>query len=231
MTDPLEKGPDPSTRVGIFGGSFDPIHYGHLRSAEEVREATQLDRIEFVPAHQPPHKPDRRLAADRDRLAMVELAIADNPRFRACAIEIERSGISYSVDTLERLRALEPAASLHFIVGIDAFLDMHTWKDVERIFELASFVVTSRPPLAVDTSLAHLPVAAQKGFCYDPSTLSHRHRSGTSLHFLPITGIDVSATAIRERVRSGRSIRYLVPPAVERYVDTHRLYRSGDTIG
>jgi nicotinate-nucleotide adenylyltransferase len=218
-------------RVGVFGGSFDPVHYGHLRSAEEVREALELDRVELVPAHQPPHKPDRRLAEDHHRLAMVELAIADNPSFRACALEIERAGVSYSVDTLEALHAREPAAQLHFILGIDAFRDIHTWKEVERIFEIASVVVTSRPPLPADASLAHLPVAAREAFCYDPHTLSHRHRSGTSLRFLPITGIDVSATAIRERVRLGRSIRYLVPPAVERYVEAHQLYRSGDTIG
>ena len=213
------------TRIGILGGSFDPIHLGHLRSAEEVAEALGLDRVEFVPAHQPPHKPDRRLADDRDRLTMVELAIADNPRFRASTVEIDRQGVSYSVDTLEAFRARESDASLFFILGIDAFRDMHTWKDTERIVELASVVVTSRPPLAVEPSIEHLPVAARDAFCYDPTTLSYRHRTGTTLSFLPITGIDVSATVIRERVRLGRSIRYLVPPSVERYVREHGLYR------
>jgi len=218
-------------KVGILGGSFDPIHYGHLRSGEEVAETVGLDRVEFVPAHQPPHKPGRTLADDRDRLAMVELAIADNPRFRASPIEIERRGVSYSVDTLATFRAREPGASFTFIMGIDAFRDMHTWKDVEHFFELASVVVTSRPPLAAETSIEHLPVAAREAFCYDPGTLSYRHRTGTRLSFLPITGIDVSATLIRERVRLGRSIRYLVPPSVERYVREHELYRSGDPIG
>lgn len=218
-----------ASRLGILGGSFDPIHLGHLRSAEEVREALALDCVCFVPAHQPPHKPQRRLASGRDRLAMVEAAIADHPTFRVSPIEIERGGISYSVDTLEAFAARERGAALFFVLGIDAFGEMQTWKDVARMFELASVVVTSRQPLAVNRSIEHLPVAAREAFCYDPSTLSFRHRIGTTLQFLPITGIDVSATAIRERARRGLSIRHLVPPLVERYVREHQLYRSGES--
>lgn len=215
-------------RLGILGGSFDPIHVGHLRSAEEVRETLGLDLVYFVPTHEPPHKPQRQLASGRDRLAMAERAIADNPAFRVSAIEIERGGISYSVDTLAAFAARESDATLFFVLGIDAFREMQTWKDVARVFELASVVVTSRPPHAVEPSIEHLPVAARKAFCYDPDTLSFRHRTGTTLQFLPITGIDVSATDIRERARRGSSIRYLVPPSVERYVRQHRLYRSGE---
>ena len=218
-------------RIGILGGSFDPIHLGHLRSAEEVREAVGLERVYFVPAHQPPHKPERRLADGRHRLAMVEQAIADNPAFRASALELERGGTSYSIDTIERFATLEPGAELVFIVGIDTFREIHTWRDVERIFELASLVVTSRPPTSVEPSIAHLPVAAREAFCYDPGTLSYRHRSGTRLVFLPITGFDVSATAVRERALERRSIRYLVPPAVERYILQQGLYQPGESIG
>jgi nicotinate-nucleotide adenylyltransferase len=220
-----------AARVGILGGSFDPIHIGHLRSAEEVREALALHRVYFVPAREPPHKPLRRLAAGEDRLAMVERAIAANPAFRVTALELERSGPSYSVDTLEAFRALEPAADLFFIVGIDTFAEIHTWKNVERLFELASFVVTDRPPSVAERSIEHLPVAAREAFCYDPATLSYRHRSGTRLQFLSITGIDVSATAVRERVRQGRSIRYLVTPDVERYISERNLYAAGESIG
>jgi nicotinate-nucleotide adenylyltransferase len=215
-------------RLGILGGSFDPIHVGHLRSAEEVREAFALDRVYFVPVHQPPHKPRGRLVDGRHRLAMVELAVADHPAFRASAIEIERIGTSFSVDTLRSFAELEPDAALHFIVGMDAFLEMQTWKDACRIFELANVVVTSRPPHAARPSIEHLPVAAREAFCYDSATLSYRHRIGTSLRFLPITHLDVSATALRELIRSGRSIRYLVPPAVERYLVDHHLYREGE---
>jgi nicotinate-nucleotide adenylyltransferase len=217
--------------VGILGGSFDPIHLGHLRSAEEVREALSLERVYFVPANQPPHKPERRLADGRHRLAMVERAIADNSSLRVSSIEIDRGGTSYSIDTLASFATIEPNAALYFIVGIDTFGEMQTWKDAVRLFELASVVVTSRPPRSIDRSIEHLPVAAREAFCYDPATLSYRHRSGTRLLFLPITGIDVSATAVRERVRRGQSIRYLVPAEVERYVREHQLYGSGDSIG
>jgi nicotinate-nucleotide adenylyltransferase len=212
-------------RLGILGGSFDPIHLGHLRSAEEVREALALDRVYFVPANDPPHKPGRRLVDGRARLAMLEIAVAENPAFRASAVELERGGISYSVDTIQSFASAEPQASLFLIVGIDTFREMHTWKDVVRIFELVSVVVTSRPPNAADQSIGHLPVAAQEAFCYDPSTLSYRHRSGTRLCFVSITAIDISATAIRERARRGQSIRYLVPAVVESYIREHGLYR------
>jgi nicotinate-nucleotide adenylyltransferase len=212
-------------RLGILGGSFDPVHLGHLRSAEEVRETLALDRVYFVPANHPPHKPERRLAEGRARLAMLEIAIAGNPAFCASAVELERGGTSYSIDTVQSFATTEPGALLFFIVGIDTFREMHTWKDIARLFELANVVVTSRPPSAVELSIEHLPVAAQEAFCYDPSTLSYRHRSGTSLCFLPITGIDVSATAVRERSNRGQSIRYLVPPDVERYIREHGLYR------
>lgn len=220
-----------AARVGILGGSFDPIHFGHLRSAEEVREALALEHVYFVPANRPPHKPGRTLAPAADRLAMVERAIAGNPGFRASAIELERGETSYSVDTLEAFAAALPGAEVHFIVGIDAFREIDTWKDVARLFELASFVVTDRPPNVIDRSIEQLPVAAREAFCYDPATLSYRHRSGTLLQFLPITRIDISATAVRERARLGESIRYLVPPEVERYIRDRQLYASGESIG
>lgn len=215
-------------RIGLLGGTFDPIHVGHLRSAEEVREAFALERVYFVPAANPPHKPNGALADSGDRLQMVELAITDTPFFRASAIEIERGGPSYSVDTLRAMQTLETGASLWFIVGYDAFREMRSWRDADRIFELANLVVTTRPPVAFEPSIENLPVAAQESFCYDPSTRSYRHRSGTVLHFLPITALDVSATAIRRRVRQGRSIRYLVPAAVEAYIVERGLYRGAN---
>jgi nicotinate-nucleotide adenylyltransferase len=217
-------------RIGILGGSFDPIHLGHLRCAEEVREALALDAVAFVPANRPPHKPDRRLADGRQRLAMAALAVAGNPAFYASSLEIDRGGISYSIDTLEALAASERDAELFFVVGVDAFGEMQTWKDAARLFGLASVVVTNRPPHTAGSSIEHLPVAAQQAFCYDPGTLSYLHRSGTRLYFHSITALDISATALRERVRRGQSIRYLVPPGVEQYILEHALYRSGESI-
>ena len=218
-------------RIGVFGGSFDPIHLGHLRAAEEVREALDLDRVLFVPAANPPHKPTRRLADGPHRLEMVRLAIADQPAFDVSELELERGGVSYSVDTLEELRRRNQGASLFFLVGLDAFREIHLWHEAVRLFELASVVVVRRPPAPLDESLDHLPIAARGAFCYDPGTRSHRHRSGTSLIFLSITGLDVSATFIRAALREGRSIRYLVPLAVERFVTENDLYSSEGRIG
>ncbi len=218
------------SKIGILGGSFDPIHLGHLRSAEEVREAFALDRVYFVPAANPPHKPNVYLTDGSRRLRMVELAVAGNPSFRASAIEIQRGGTSYSVDTLLALREVEPDASLYFILGMDAFREIHTWRDAARIFEIANVVVTSRPPQTAEPSVAHLPVAAQNAFCYYSATRSYRHRNGTALHFLLITGLDISATAIRSHRHDGRSIRYLVAPEVEQYIHEHGLYARGAAV-
>jgi nicotinate-nucleotide adenylyltransferase len=212
--------------TGVFGGSFDPVHFGHLRAAEEVREALGLERVIFIPAANPPHKPDMQLADGERRLRMVELAIAGHPLFSVSPLEIERGGTSYSVDTIETLTRLQPNVPLHFIVGTDAFREIHSWRDTERMFEIANLVVMRRPPGELDRSIAHLPVAAQKRFCYDPRTESFRHQSGTTLRFLDITAIGISATDVRRRVADGRSIRYLVPTEVERFIREHGLYAS-----
>lgn len=211
--------------IGVLGGSFDPIHVGHLRAAEEVREALALALVYFIPAANPPHKPGALVASGADRLRMVELAIAGNPAFRASSLEVDRGGLSYSVDTLQALRAtVAPGTALHFIVGIDAFREIHLWRDSPRVFELANVVVIHRPPMVLDPSIAHLPVAAREAFCYDPGTQSHSHRSGNRLRFLPIPGLDVSSTQIRQHVADGRSIRYLTPPEVERCIAERGLY-------
>ncbi|MGH2669768.1 MAG: nicotinate-nicotinamide nucleotide adenylyltransferase, partial [bacterium] len=112
----------------------------------------------------------------------------------------------------------------YFIVGYDAFREIHTWHDSERMFDVASLVVMNRPPDDLDTSIDHLPVAARERFCYHPATQSYRHQSGTTLRFVRITPIDISATMVRRRLREGRSVRYLIPPAVERFIRDHRLY-------
>jgi nicotinate-nucleotide adenylyltransferase len=219
------------TRIGVYGGSFDPIHLGHLRAAEEVREQLALDRVIFVPAANPPHKPTRHLADGAARLAMIELAVADHSAFAASGIELERGGISYSVETVAEIARREPAAELWFLVGLDAWREIHLWRDVERFFELVNVAVVRRPPAPLETSIEHLPIAAREAFCYGPNTRSYAHRSGRTLTFLSIDGLDVSATAIRDALRDGRSVRYLVPPPVERYLREHPLYRSGVDIG
>ena len=215
--------------VGILGGTFDPIHTAHLRAACELREAEGLDEIRFVPSAVPPHKRSVAITAAAHRLRMVELAVADEPGFHVWPVELERTGPSYSVDTLRALRAEVGAGTrVVFALGRDAFADFPTWKDPADICALCDIVVLTRPPWPLTLALEDLPVAARKAFCYDPSSDTFRHESGHLVKLLGITPLDISATTIRDRVRQGRSIRYLVPAPVEAYIARHGLYRAED---
>src|SRR5215470_5358451 len=208
-------------RIGIFGGTFDPIHIGHLRCAEEAREQLRLDEVLFIPAADPPHKA-RRITPAVHRLAMVRRAIAGYAPFRASTIEIDRGGRSYTVDTLRALRAELPSGTaLTLLLGLDAFREIGTWKEYRALFGLADVAVWTRPPHRIGSALALLPVAARADFCYGPNQTRLRHRTGNQIRFLTVTALDVSASAIRLRLRRGRSIRYLVPSPVERYLSRH----------
>jgi nicotinate-nucleotide adenylyltransferase len=215
--------------VGIFGGTFNPIHLGHLRAAEEVREAQALDELRLVPAALPPHKDAAGLVAAHHRLRMCELAVGDAPGLRVSAVELARPGPSYTIDTLRAARAeLGPDVRLVFMLGLDAFRELHTWKEHAAIFGQCDVVVVTRPP--GPGALAHdeIPLAARKTFWYDSASGSFRHESGHVLSLQRITGLDISAASIRARVAARRSIRFLVPPAVEAYIAEHGLYREGD---
>jgi nicotinate-nucleotide adenylyltransferase len=214
-------------RIGLFGGTFDPIHWGHLRSAEEVCEALSLDRILFIPASIPPHKKDQTTAPARDRLNMVRLAVAKNPRFSVSTVEIRRPGVSYSIDTLRYFANKSKGRdSYYFILGIDAFRDIASWKNFKQLFSFCHFVVTSRPGDGHTNPLAGAPVAVRKLFCYDFKEKIYKHRSGTYLYFVKLTDIAISASQIRKRVGAGKSIRYLVPWEVEAYIKKRNLYRD-----
>lgn len=187
-------------RIGVLGGSFNPVHYGHLRLAEEAREHLQLDRVLFIPAGLRPHKPQRGLIEGRHRLAMVRLAIRRQPAFEASDIELRRPGPSYTVDTLEALRRRRRRrARLFFLSGADTLQELRTWRDPDRVLALCTFVVATRPGYALRVK---------------------RHGMTT----LPVTRLAISASDIRRRVAGGRSIRYLVPAAVAAYIARHRLY-------
>lgn len=214
-------------KIGIFGGTFDPIHWGHLRSAEEVGETYRLNRVYFVPASLPPHKRGRTTTPARDRLQMVRLAVARNPRFSVSTVELARPGLSYSIDTIREFAAkLKKTDSLYFIIGLDAFREIGTWKDFAEIFSLCNFIVTSRPGSKENDPLKGTGVAVKKLFCYDFIRKNYRHRSGTRVHFIELTDIAISASEIRGLVRQGKSIRYLVPPSVEKYLKRRGLYGS-----
>jgi len=212
-------------RLGLLGGTFDPVHVAHLRTAEEVREALALDRVELVLAATPPHKAPGSQAPLVDRHRMLELALAGNPHLGLNLSELERKGPSYSIDTIRTVQARRPDAVLTFILGADAFAEIGTWKEYETIFTLCDFCVISRP----GTRVGELPIAVENAFCYDSSRGVYVHRSGRALRFLPVTALMISASDIRRRCASGHSIRYLVPDAVADYIATHGLYATGRT--
>jgi nicotinate-nucleotide adenylyltransferase len=215
-------------KIGLFGGTFDPIHWGHLRSAEEVSETFGLDRVYFIPAAVPPHKRGQTATPPRDRLQMVRLAVAKNPKFSVSTAEISRPGVSYSIDTIREFSAaLKKNDSLYFIIGLDAFREIGTWKDFAAIFSLCNFIVTSRPGSKEKDPLKGTGVAVKKLFCYDFQQRNYRHKSGTRVYFDELTDIAISASEIRALVKEGKSIRYLVPPKVEEYIKRRDLYSNG----
>lgn len=212
-------------RVGILGGTFDPIHLGHLRMAECLREAFSLDRFLFIPAATPPHKPGQEITTGEIRLALIRAAIADNTAFEACDLELTRGGLSYSVETLEALRRrFGPGADLHFAMGSDQFAEIETWKEWMRIFTLTHLVVVARPGSGMDASARGLPVEAEGSFCYDPADDSFVHASGMRIFFREVGALPISSTGIRALARAGRSIRYLVPEGVLDLIARHGLY-------
>ena len=214
--------------IGVLGGSFNPVHVAHLRAAEEVREGQGLDTVLLVPAAIPPHKDATGIAPADHRLRMLELAIAGRPGLVASRLELDRPGPSYTIDTLRVLREQIGDGRLVFAVGWDAFRELGTWKDYTEIFAVSDVVVVTRPPGPTRLTLDDIPVAAKQAFCYDPSSESFRHASGHVLSLQRITALDISAAAIRAHVAAGRSIGFLVPAAVETYIQAHRLYRPGD---
>lgn len=218
-------------RTGILGGTFNPIHLAHLRIAEEVQQACDLDRLLFVPAAEPPHKDVAGQVSFAHRLAMVKAAIRGYPTFQVSDLEIQRSGKSFSVDTLEILRKEDPHGERFFIIGLDSYRDIASWKDFTRIFSLSHLVVMTRPGVQLDDPLEPLPVAAREDFCYDGVSEKIHHRSGNSLIFLKETYLDISSTRIRSLLNNRQSIRHLVAPGVADYIEEHGLYQTTITKG
>jgi nicotinate-nucleotide adenylyltransferase len=197
--------------VGVFGGTFDPIHQAHLAIAEAARDMCQLERVVFIPAAQPPHKADIRVSPPADRLAMVEAAIRDNPSFTVDQIEIERGGRSYTVDTLVELRRRWPTVELALILSAESFVGLPTWRDPARVLDLAALIVAPRDGYE----------DADPGFL-------QRHFPGATpnARFLDGPRMRLSASEIRTRAAAGRSVRYLVPDAVAAYIGDHALYQE-----
>ena len=215
--------------IGIYGGTFNPIHSGHLRAAEEVVDALELARMVFVPSARPPHKEGDEgiIAPARQRLAWVELAIQGNARFCVDAIEVDRPGPSYLVDTLETLSQRFGDEELVFVVGRDAFCEMGSWRSPRALFAACHFAVTSRPPVVGGQLAEWLPECARADFELAPDGLSGRHHSaGTWIRQLEITALDVSATAVRERLAQGAPVDHMVPPAAHAAIVASQCYND-----
>ena len=200
-----------SRRVGIMGGTFDPIHHGHLVAAQEAASALDLDRVIFIPVWQPPHKIEEPSASPEHRLCMVRLAVDANPRFEVSTIEIDHPGPSYTVETLRRLLQRDPGLDLHFIVGMDSLAELPRWRDPADIVRLARIVALYRPGWET-VDLGELARALPES------------EGRVSVVLMP--ELDISATELRERARAGRPIRYLVPDAVAAYIEEHGLYKD-----
>jgi len=209
------RAPVAAGSIGVFGGTFDPIHVAHLAVAQEALEALGLERVVFVPAGQPPHKPGQVISSGEHRLAMVELAIAGNERFAVDRLELDRAGPSYTVDTLEALRAPGIASGrapdLTLILSAEAFLGLPTWNEPRHVLELACVAVAPRdgyPGASAAFVTEHFPDQLAR------------------VVFLDGPRLRLSATELRDRAAAGRSLRYLVPDAVAAYIDDHDLYRN-----
>lgn len=210
-------------KLGLLGGTFNPIHLAHLRIAEEAREAAGLDQVLFIPAADPPHKP---LAGDVSfelRFQMVQQAIADHPCFAVSDIEARRGGKSYTVETLTQLRQERPDDRLYFIIGSDSYLELGLWHRYQELFELASLIVLERPDRLIESPLQQLPEPVRSNFSQKQPDLL-RHRSGNSIQFVSETRLEISSSRLRELVAAGRSIRYLVPPGIETFITQKGLY-------
>ncbi len=199
-------------KIGIMGGTFDPIHVGHLVTAEAVRIEFGLDNVIFIPAGNPPHKDHSQVSQALHRYIMTAMATYSNPYFFVSAIELERPGPSYTIDTIRALsQQYGPQTELYFITGADAVGDLPTWNDIDKLLDLCQFVATTRPghPNALDDVIRYF---GRKG--------------EERIHRVTTPELEISATDIRERVKRGRSIKYIVPESVENYILKEGLYRE-----
>ncbi|MDI6889703.1 MAG: nicotinate-nucleotide adenylyltransferase [Thermodesulfovibrionales bacterium] len=217
-------------KIGIFGGTFNPIHYGHLRAAEEVRERFDLTKIIFIPSKDPPLKKEELLYPEH-RYKMTELAISGNDFFEISDIEYKRPGKSYSVHTVEELRGIYPDTDLYFILGIDTFLDIPNWWNPERLVSLIDFIVISRPFFKFVDLLTSPYIYADKRTLErldkaEIESYTIKLRSNREITAFRIPLVDISASEIRRLVREERSIKYLLPESVESYIIINKMYKK-----
>lgn len=199
-------------RIGIMGGTFDPLHYGHLVAAEMARHEFALEKVIFIPTGNPPHKVGRRITSPKDRHEMVKRAVRDNRFFDVSDLEIQREGYSYTVDTLKDMHEIYPQHELYFITGADAFREIFTWREVQSVLSLSHFIGASRPGFDPHEFLEEL----KRDY---PEFLPH-------MHLFDVPALAISSTDIRSRVKEGKPIRYLLPESVRLYIEEADLYRA-----
>lgn len=201
-------------KIGILGGSFNPIHMGHLIIAQDAVDLFDLTKVLFVPCAQPPHKKKSATIDPRHRLAMLESALEDSLMFSVSNIEVERGGISYAVETISQLKQQYPETELCFIIGTDTLLELHSWKEIYTILSLCTFITICRPGFSVDN-------INPETLKLDPPWPEQLLQNVATGH-----GIDISSSDIRYRIAEGMNIRYLVPNSVDMYITEHNLYRT-----
>lgn len=198
-------------RVGLMGGSFDPIHYGHLVLAEEMRSKLSLDKVIFIPVGKAPHKRAEHMTNPRQRYDMVMVATLDHPDFEVSAIEIEREEVTYSFETVAHIaKASAPEDEFFFIAGADALMELETWRSVEVLLKMVTFVGAARPGTDQQVLIQKMEQL--------------RQRYGASIKLVELPELDISSTDLRRRIRLGLSVKYLMPESVALYIGKHKLY-------
>ena len=212
-------------RLGLLGGTFNPIHLGHLRAGVEVREAFNLDRLVLIPSARPPHKTADHMASADDRLEMVRLALQGEPFLEVFDVELTRPGLSYTIETLRHFQDQSGQGSeIYFVVGQDAFSEITTWKSYHELFATAHFIVMTRPGFESDRLEDFIHTHLSEAYQYDLAGKRFSHPQWYTIFCLSITHLDISASQIRELRGQGRSIRFLVPDAVNQYILEKGLY-------
>jgi nicotinate-nucleotide adenylyltransferase len=214
-------------KIGLFGGTFNPIHSGHIKAAGVVQELFALDKVLFIPSFIPPHKESEQIVSPSHRFKMVELAVEKNAYFIASSLEIEEGGTSYSILTLQKIRKIYPEALFFFILGIDAFLEIDTWKNHELVLEQCKFVVISRSGYRLDDAKNVLDRKYTSGMCalLETGTIRENLDFSYKIFLVPFNALDVSSTDIRNKLRENLSIIHMVPKPVADYIFENNLYQ------
>jgi nicotinate-nucleotide adenylyltransferase len=219
-------------RIGLFGGTFNPIHLGHLRAALEVKQGFNLDQIFLIPAAIPPHKVSGEIVNARDRMEMINLAVSADVDLAVSDVELKRSGPSYTIDTVNHFKqSLPQNTCIYLILGLDAFLEIDTWKSYEQLFEQIALIVITRPNSISECQDAdrqalenELKSRISKNYSFSESKSCFEQNGKQPIHFFEVTALDISSTKIREMIKRGGSINYLVPPEVIEFIEKKGLY-------